>query len=419
MVRSGHIGYKSFRAHRLHLVMPWNQTEPMTERIKMISEYLSGDYSVTDLSRRYGVCRRNVYKWIERYEAGSWEGLEELSRAPHEQALAIGKEVEAMILDLKARWVNWGAPKLRQKLLERIGALRCPAESTVSAILKRHGLVKARRVRHRAVPGGAGPLEHCEGPNQVWCADFKGWWKTGDGRRCEPLTVSDAWSRYLLRCVGLREGTGTQMVKPHFELLFLECGLPDAIRTDNGPPFASTGLGGLTRLSAWWLRLGLRLERIEPGCPQQNGRHERMHLALEQSQERKARANLAQQQQALEKFRHEYNEERPHEALEQRTPGQLYVGSQRIYNGQLPAAREYPSEWTARQVRTGGRMKWKGREINVTLALAGERIGLEPRSDGKWAVWYEHMELGTFDERRGRIEGHRRLDGMQTQEEPR
>jgi putative transposase len=397
--------------------MPWKQTEAMTERIKMISEHLSGDYSVTDLSRRHGVSRQNVYKWIERYEEGGWDGLEELSRAPHEQARAVGKEVEGMILELKMRWVNWGAPKIRQKLLERIGVGRCPAESTVSAILKRHGLVKARRVRGRAVPGGAGPLEHCGGPNEVWCADFKGWWMTGDGRRCEPLTVSDAWSRYLLKCVGLREGTGTRMVRPHFELLFREYGLPVAIRTDNGPPFASMGLAGLTSLSVWWLKLGLRLERIEPGCPQQNGRHERMHLSLEQSQERRARANLAQQQKALDKFRHEYNEERPHEALEQRPPGELYVASPREYHGRLPAPREYPYNWTERQVRAGGRMKWRGGEVTVSKALAEERIGLEPTGDGKWAVWFEHLELGTFDERKGRIERHRCLDGMQVKGE--
>jgi hypothetical protein len=243
----------------------------------------------------------------------------------------------------------------------------------------------------------------------LWCADFKGWWKTLDGQRCEPLTVSDAWSRYLLKCVGLGNGISTAMVKPHFEMLFREYGLPAAIRTDNGTPFASSGLGGLTKLSVWWMRLGLRLERIEPGCPQQNGRHERMHLSLEQSQERTARANLAQQQRALDKFREEYNEHRPHEALGQRTPGQLYMGSPRIYTGRPPQAREYPREWRARQVRTGGRMKWEGREINVTLALAGERIGLEPVDDGKWVVWYEQMELGTFDERRGRIEGYKRL----------
>lgn len=381
----------------------------MTERIKMISEYLSGDYGVSELGQKYGVSRDKVYKWIARYKEEGWRGLEDRSRAPHKQALATAAEIEARILELKARWTGWGAPKLRQKLLKEIGAEKCPAESTVSAILKRHGLVKKRRVRGRAVPGGAGPLEHCQGANVVWCADFKGWWKTQDGKRCEPLTVSDAWSRYLLKCVALKGGTCMELVKPHFELLFREYGLPEAIRTDNGAPFASTGLGGLTRLSAWWVRLGIRLERIEPGCPQQNGRHERLHLSLEQSPQRDARANLKKQQEALEEFRAEYNEERPHESLGQRTPAELYVPSVRPYRGKIPAAREYPEEWQTRSVRPGGRIKWQGREINVTRALSGERIGLEPKGDGIWGVWFEHMELGLFDERRKRITRHKRL----------
>jgi putative transposase len=399
--------------------MPWQQTDTMTERTKMISEYLSGDYGVSELARKYGVSREKVYKWIARYEEEGWRGLEERSRAPHKQALATAPEIEAKILELKARWVGWGAPKLRQKLLREIGARKCPAESTVSAILKRHGLVKKRRVRGRAVPGGAGPLEHCQGPNVVWCADFKGWWKTQDGKRCEPLTVSDAWSRYLLKCVALKEGTCTELVRPHFELLFREYGLPEAMRTDNGAPFASTGLGGLTRLSVWWVRLGIRLERIEPGCPQQNGRHERLHLSLEQSPQRNARANLKKQQEALEQFREEYNEERPHEALGQQTPAELYVPSARNYEGRLPAAREYPEEWQIRSVRPGGRIKWQGREINVTRALSGERIGLEPKGDGIWAVWFEHMELGLFDEREKRIKRHKRLQTSSTKEDGR
>ena len=226
----------------------------MSERIKLMSEYLGGDYSVAELARRHGVSRKSVYKWMERYERQSWAGIEERSRSPHRQARALSEALEARILAFKARWPNWGAPKIRQKLLGQIGAAHCPAESTVSAVLKRHGLVKAPRRRGRAVPGGAGPLAHCGGPNAVWCADFNGWWKTRDVRRCEPLTVSDAWSRCLLKCAGLREGTGAELVMPHFELLFREHGLPEAMRTDNGAPFASTGLGGLSALSVWWLK---------------------------------------------------------------------------------------------------------------------------------------------------------------------
>jgi putative transposase len=389
--------------------MPWQQTDPMTERAKMIVDYLTGDFSVSELARKYGISRRSVYKWLERHEEKGWSGLEDESRAPHRQALAIGAEVEAAILELKAQWPDWGAPKLRRKLEQKIGSKQCPAESTVSAVLKRHGLVKTPRRRSRAVPGGLSPLDHCQKANAVWCADFKGWWRTLDGLRCEPLTVTDGWSRYLLRCVGLKEGTSAELVRPHFDMLFREYGLPEAIRTDNGAPFASTGLGGLTKLSVWWVRLGIRLERITPGCPQENGRHERMPLSLEKSQARVARKNLAAQQNALEVFRREYNEERPHEALELRVPKELYTRSPRIYTGRLPPPPEYPDDWQVRYVRPSGQMKWGGRDVSVTRALSGETIGLEPRADGVWAIWFEHLELGIFDERRRRIKRHRQL----------
>jgi transposase InsO family protein len=397
--------------------MPWKQTDLMTERIKLITEHLSGDYSVSELARRHEVSRKSVYKWLERFAMEGWAGLEDQSRARAHQEHATKPRVEAAILALKARWPDWGAPKLRHKLAQQMGAKRCPAESTVSAILKRHGLVKVHGVRLRAVPGGMGPLAHCREANAVWCADFKGWWRTRDGQRCEPLTVTDAWSRYLLRCVGMKAGTSGRQVRTHFEMLFREYGLPEAIRTDNGAPFASVGLGGLTSLSVWWLRLGLRLERIRPGCPQENGRHERMHLSLEQSGARVARANLAQQQRALEVFRHEYNQERPHEALAQRVPAELYAPSPRVYPNRLPAPREYPEAWVPRQVRASGQIKWAGQDVSVSQALAGERIGLEPRGDGNWAVWFEMLELGLFDERRLRIQRHKHLPPPVLQDE--
>lgn len=381
----------------------------MTERVKLITDYLSGDYGVSDLSRRYGVSRKTIYKWLGRHEEEGWKGLEERSRAPHEQAQALPREVEAAILALKAKWPDWGAPKLRHKLKGQLGAERCPVESTVSAVLKRHGLVKVPRKRNRAVSGGMGPLADCDGANQIWCADFKGWWKTQDGKRCDPLTVCDAWSRYLLRCVGMGEGTEGELVRAHFDLLFREYGLPLAIRTDNGPPFASTGLGGLTKLSVWWLRLGLRLERITPGCPQENGRQERFHLTLEKSSARAPRKNLGQQQEAFDALRAVYNDERPHEALDWRTPGELYVPSPRIYEGRLPDPREYPADWSVRQVRASGQMKWRSQDVSVSHALEWERIGLEPIEDGVWKVWFENLELGRFDERKGRIERRKKL----------
>ena len=390
--------------------MPWNQTEAMTERIKLLTDYLSGDYGVSDLSRRYGVSRKTIYKWIERHQKEGWRGLEERSRAPHQQANALNPELEEAILALKARWPDWGAPKLRHKLKGQLsGEQKCPAESTVSAVLKRHGLIKVPRKRNRAVSGGAGPLDGCDGANQVWCVDFKGWWRTLDAKRCEPLTVCDGWSRYLLRCSGMAEGTGSELVRVHFDLLFREYGLPQAIRSDNGPPFASTGLGGLTKLSAWWLRLGLRLERITPGSPQENGRQERFHLTLQQSSAREPRENLGKQQQAFDQLRQTYNHERPHEALGMKVPADLYEPSPRTYNGHLPEPREYPREWEARQVRAAGQMKWGGRDILVSSALAGERIGLEPVEEGVWKVWFENLELGWFDERKGRIQRRKKL----------
>jgi transposase InsO family protein len=389
--------------------MAWHQSEPMTERVKLITDYLSGNYGVSDLSRRYGVSRKTIYKWLGRHEEEGWRGLEDESRAPHQQANALKPEVEEAILALKVRWPDWGAPKLRHKLKGQLGEQRCPAESTVSAVLKRHGLVKAPRKRNRAVSGGTGPLDGCDGANQVWCVDFKGWWRTQDGKRCDPLTVCDGWSRYLLRCVGMGEGTGSELVRVHFDLLFREYGLPLAIRSDNGAPFASTGLGGLTKLSVWWLRLGLRLERITPGCPQENGRQERFHLTLQQSSARAPRENLGKQQAAFDELREVYNHERPHEALDLRVPGDLYVPSERTYNGHLPASREYPVDWTVRAVRGGGQMKWRSRDVSVSQALAGERIGFEPVADGVWKVWFEALELGGFDERKGRIERRKKL----------
>ena len=216
--------------------------------------------------------------------------------------------------------------------------------------------------------------------------------------------------------MGLGAGSGGALVRPHFELLFRERGLPGAIRSDNGPPFASTALAGLSRLSVWWVRLGVPLERIDPGCPQQNGWHERMHLSLEQSGAQRPRADLGRQPRALEKFVQEYNYERPHEALGQRVPAELYAPSARRYEGRLPAARVYPEDWTTRAVRGGGPMKWGGRDVPGSDALAGERLGLEPRGDGLWAVWFEHPELGSFDERRGRIRGVRRLVAPRVEE---
>jgi len=385
----------------------------MDERIKMIGAWKGGDYAVSELAAQYGVSRKTVYKWIERFEAGGWTALEDQSRAPHHHPNAVAPEVERALLELKAQRPLWGAPKLLRKLHLALGIGSCPAESTVSAILRRHGLSRIARRRRRATPSPQ-PFAACQEANAVWCADFKGWFRTGDGNKCTPLTISDGHSRYLLRCQGLDGTTGFTTVQPLFVATFREYGLPRAIRTDNGPPFASTGLGGLSPLAVWWVRLGLELQRIEPGCPQQNGRHERMHRTLKAATAQPPRANLRQQQKAFDAFRHEYNEERPHEALGQRTPSEVYQPAARDYPQRMPEPRGYPDDWQKRKVRPSGQIKWKGCELNISHALIGQEIGFKPIGEGQWAVYFEHLELGRFDERNYRIKPNTRLAPTKT-----
>ena len=384
--------------------MPWKETCAMRERTELIGKYLSGEESISGLARYYGLSRKTVYKWIDRFEERGPGGLQELSRAPHHHPNALSEEMEQRILEWKENKPSWGAPKIHAKLL----ALEdCPSESTVSNVLARWGLSRKIRRRRGATPSES-PLGHCERANQIWCADFKGHFLTRDGQRCDPLTISDAHSRYLLRCQALSGSTGVIAVKPLFIATFREYGMPEAIRTDNGAPFASIGLGGLSPLSVWWIRLGIRVERILPGHPQQNGRHERMHRTLKEATANPPCHSLARQQAAFDAFRQEYNQERPHEALGQKPPASVYAPSLRDYPERLPQ-QNYPEDWQKRTVRQGGRIRWKGYEVNVTRSLFGQTIGLKPVGDGLWAVYFEKLELGTLDERQGRIEPARKL----------
>jgi len=372
----------------------------MSERIKMLTEYESGEYGISELADLYGVSRKTVYKWVERFEQHGWEGLKNQSRAPHHHPNATEPDIEKALLELKGRWSLWGAPKLRRKLLAQVGPERCPAESTVSEILRRHGLSKCRRpARRRAVPSQQ-PLAHCQQANEVWCADFKGWFRTGDGQTCQPLTISDAHTRYLLCCQSVCQTIGHLSVKPLFIQAFREYGMPQAIRTDNGPPFAATGLGGLSTLAVWWVRLGIGVERIEPGVPQQNGRHERMHRTLKEATAQPPASSLKTQQKRFDQFRQEYNEDRPHEALGQETPASVYVPSSRQYPEGLPQPRGYPELWSKRSVRHNGEIRWEGGYIYLSKALAGQEVGLEPIGEGQWAVHFETLRLATFDERK-------------------
>jgi len=388
--------------------MAWKETCVMSERVKLVNDYLSGEYAISELALGYTVSRKTVYKWIGRYEAGGWPALEDASRAPRLHPNAVARDIEEALLRLKARRPLWGAPKLRHKLLEQIGAERCPAESTLSEILRRHGLSRVGKRRRRAVPSEQ-PFKDCLGANAVWCADFKGWFRTGDGNKCMPLTISDEYSRYLLRCQGLEGRTGAITVKPLFIETFREYGMPGAMRTDNGPPFATTALAGLSALSVWWVRLGIDLERIEPGQPQQNGRHERMHRTLKAATAQPPRASLRAQQKAFDEFRQEYNQERPHEGLAQEVPAKVYEPSAKAYPERLPDQRGYPEGWEKRVVRKGGQMRWKSKDIRLCEALWGQQIGFKPLAEGQWEVYFESLKLGMFDEEAGRIKGVKRL----------
>jgi len=373
------------------------------ERTIMIGEYLSGDYSISQLGRRRGVSRKTVYKWIERYEGDSVAGLVDQSRAPRHHPNAISEEMEQRILEWKAKRPLWGAPKIHSKLR----ALKdCPAESTVSNVLSRWGLTRKVPRRRRATATVRSPEP--VGPNELWCADFKGWFRTGDGRRCDPLTISDAFSRYLLCCRGLGGSIGWLTIQPLFEATFREYGVPRAIRTDNGSPFASVGLAGLSALSVWWVRLGIALDRIQPGCPQQNGRHERMHRTLKEAVATPPRSNLKAQQKIFDVFRREYNQERPHEALGQQPPASVYESSAREFPERLLEP-DYPDDWPVRAVRLNGEIKWRGQKIYLTGALRGQRVGMEPIDDGIWKLHFMTVELGQWNERHKRFEPIKRL----------
>lgn len=379
--------------------MPWKETDAMSQRVAMLRDFQSGDYTISDLAQMYAVSRKTVYKWIGRYDQEGWNGLTERTRKPHHSPSAVSKNIEATILEWKGKHPSWGAPKIHRKIRDLEGA---PCISTVGNVLKRSGLTRSRKKRARAVPS-YGPLAHAQNANDVWCADFKGHFFTGNGRRCDPLTISDASSRYLLRCQGLGHGTGFLMVKPHFVSTFREYGLPNSIRTDNGPPFANRGMGGLSRLAIWWLRLGIRLERILPGKPQQNGRHERLHLTLKNETIHPPQETLTAQQKAFDAFLEEYNHDRPHEALNQETPASCYQASFRDYPEQLPPPKSYPESWRKRRVIDGGNIWWKSRRIYIARSLTDDYVGLRKIDEDKWSIHYQDLELGQIEGKGNRI----------------
>jgi transposase InsO family protein len=380
--------------------MPWKKTEPMNERMKFIVAQQSGAFSMTELCERFSISRKTGYKWLNRYAVEGVTGLEARSQARHNHPNAVREEVVSEILTVKSRYRNWGPKKIRDWLCLNRPTWPLPATSTVGEVLKRHGLVKARKSRVRQVPQ-AEPLSHCAQPNDVWSSDFKGQFRLGNGRYCYPLTVSDNCSRLLLVCKGLYAPT-EEGVMPWFERAFREYGLPCAMRTDNGSPFASTALAGLTRLNIWWLKLGIKLERIQPGRPQQNGRHERMHRTLKEETAKPSKGNMSAQQRAFNRFKAEYNQERPHESLEGVPPSRRYKASYRVYPNTI-AEVAYDESMTVRRVRTNGEIKWLGDKIYVSESLRGEPVGLLPIDNERWELYFAQQKLGLLDERLGRI----------------
>ena len=374
--------------------MPWEECSVMDERVRFVGRLLDGE-SMSDVCRTFGISRKTGYKIFNRYRDEGLEALCDRSRRPVRYANQLPDPIERMIVRLKKDKPHWGARKIRELLVRKLdGDVRIPARSTVHAVLDRHGLVAHARRRRRFKAEGT-ELSQALLPNDLWCTDFKGEFKLGNGRYCYPLTVSDQASRYLLACEPL-ESTKEAPVIQAFARLFRERGLPTAIRSDNGLPFASpNGLYNLSRLSVFWLRLGIAIERIQPGNPQQNGRHERMHRTLKAETTRPAGANILQQQAAFDTFVKEFNTVRPHEALDMKAPADMYAPSSRAYAG-LPDL-HYPFHDRDILVTNCGRICMLRKRINISHVLAGQRLGIKEVDDGIWLVSFMRYDLGYID----------------------
>ena len=377
------------------------ETKVVEERVRFARDADSGHWSMAELCDRYRVSRPTGYKWLARYRVGGAAALEDRSRAPQQSPQRLAADMERLLVAARREY-GWGAKKLLQVLGARDPTRPWPARSTVNAVLDRHGLLhKQRRARRWAHPGAA-PL-HTDAPNQVWPADFKGQFKTGDGRYCYPLTVTDHFSRTLLVCRGL-PSIHTGQTYAAFEALFRAVGLPAAIRTDNGAPFAAHGLHGLSALNVWWMRLGIVHQRIRPARPHENGQHERMHRELKRATARPAAASARAQQRRFDAFRHRYNTERPHEGIGNRTPASLWTPSPRPYPARIPLP-DYPAHLEVRRLSSTGTFRLHSQRVFVSHVLRGEDVGLEEVADGLWNIVYYHTLLGRFDARTNVITG--------------
>lgn len=365
----------------------------MDQRLAFMAEWLRDEWTMTELAERYGISRKTAYKWVDRYEADPAAGLRDRPRAPHTHGRAMAASIRDAILALRGAHPHWGPKKLRAILRERQPGEPWPAASTMGDLLRRAGVSQPRR-RTRYIVPLTQPLAAAQASNDVWTADFKGWFRTADQTRCDPLTVADACSRFVFCCRIV--APSERGVRPWFERAFREYGLPLAMRTDNGSPFATTGAGHLSRLAVWWLKLGIQLDRIDRGHPEQNGRHERFHLTLQQETTTPPAATPAAQQRRFDRMRRGFNTERPHEALGQRPPVRLYTPSPRPYPARLEDP-WYDATHQVRRVRDRGQIKWGGDFVFVSEAVCGELVGLAETEGGDWRVHFMQVELGRID----------------------
>jgi putative transposase len=384
--------------------MGWMETCAVDERMRFVMAVEKHEEAFAATCRRFGVSRKTGYKWLARFEGAGVEGLLDRSRAPQHHPQAIAEPIAARCLAARREHPTWGPLKVRAFLKRRAPRSALPAASTIGSLFDREGLTVKRKLRRRGPPSTA-PFAHCGAANDVWCIDFKGWFLTGDGAHCEPLTLTDAHSRYLLRCQALARNDSDH-VWPVLDAAFREFGLPERLRSDNGSPFASRGAGGLSKLSVKVIKAGVVPERIAPGKPQQNGRHERMHLTLLQDAASPPARSLREQSRRLRNFQRIYNEERPHESLGDDTPAEHYTASPRRFDGVLREP-EY-GEHDVRRVRHNGEIKWQGETIYISEALIGEPVGLREHDACGWTVCYGPIVLGTIAHRGDRLQKPKR-----------
>jgi putative transposase len=372
--------------------MPWKESKTMDLRVQLIHDHEEGE-SISALAEIYGVARKTIYKWLERHDAAGVAGLADRSRAPQHTPHKLSEDVISEIIAARQRW-NWGPRKLRVKLAAAQPKITWPAESTIGEVLKRAGLTHRRKPRVRTPPYGQ-PFASVDAVNQTWCADFKGWFRTADGTRCDPLTITDAHSRYLLRCQ-ITPKADSIHVAAIFDAAFREYGLPLVIHTDNGVPFASCAPGGLSRVSMRWVKLGIVPQRSRPASPQDNGRHERMHSTLKQATLQPPERNARRQQDAFDRFLHEYNHDRPHEALDNATPASCYTASCRQMPRHVPEL-DYGEDVMVRRISQQGSLKVNGERTFVSEIFAYEWIGLRALDDRYSEVLYGPVTVGFFD----------------------